>query len=74
MGYKITSAEWVVELQRQLNQSESYERAAKDYVGTVIFSVEPDESYDGSAHMYLKILKASASRRARSPVPRTSRR
>ena len=56
MGYKITSAEWVAELQRQLNQSESYERAAKDYVGTVIFSVEPDETYDGSAHMYLKIL------------------
>jgi putative sterol carrier protein len=56
MAYKITSTEWVAELQRQLNRSEAYERAAKDYVGTVIFSVQPDEGFVGSAHMYLKIV------------------
>lgn len=53
MAFKFPSDEWIKELSAQLNASESYERSAKDWEGDFIFVVEPDESYDGTAYLFL---------------------
>lgn len=53
MALKFPSDEWIEELSRQLNASESYERSAKDWEGDFIFVVEPDEAYDDTAYLYL---------------------
>ena len=54
MAFKMTSEEWVKELCRLLNESPAYARAAEDWEGDVIFVVEPDEHFSGSACMYLQ--------------------
>jgi len=53
MAFKFPSDEWIKELSRQLNDSESYERAAKDWEGDFVFIVEPDETYDDTAYLFL---------------------
>ena len=50
---RFPSDEWIKELSRQLNDSESYERSAKDWEGDFWFLVEPDESYSETAHLFL---------------------
>jgi putative sterol carrier protein len=50
---RFPSDEWIKELSRQLNESESYERSAKDWEGDIIFVVEPDEAYDETAYLFL---------------------
>ena len=50
---RFPSDEWIKELSRQLNASESYERSAKDWEGDFWFLVEPDEAYAETAHLYL---------------------
>jgi putative sterol carrier protein len=53
MAIKFPSDEWIKELSRQLNASESYEKAAKDWEGDLVFVVEPDDAYDGTAYLFL---------------------
>lgn len=53
MAFKFPSEEWIKELANQLNASEAYERAAKDWEGDFIFVVEPDEAYDKTAYLFL---------------------
>ncbi len=53
MAFKFPSDEWIKELSRQLNDSESYERSAKDWEGNFVFIVEPDETYDDTAYLFL---------------------
>ncbi|MBL7064830.1 MAG: SCP2 sterol-binding domain-containing protein [Anaerolineae bacterium] len=53
MAFRFPSDEWIKELSRQLNDSESYERSAKDWEGDFVFIVEPDETYDGTAYLFL---------------------
>lgn len=53
MAFKFPSDEWIKELSSKLNESESYERSAKDWEGDFVFVVEPDEAYDGTAYLYL---------------------
>lgn len=53
MAFKFSSDEWIKELSRRLNESESYERAAKDWEGDFLFVVEPDEEFDDTAYLYL---------------------
>jgi len=53
MGLAFPSDAWIKELSRRLNQSESYERSAKDWEGDFLFVVEPDEAYDDTAYLYL---------------------
>ena len=50
---RFPSDEWIKELSRQLNASESYERSAKDWEGDFWFLVEPDESYPETANLFL---------------------
>ncbi len=53
MAFKFSSDAWIKELSRRLNESESYERAAKDWEGDFLFVVEPDEEFDDTAYLYL---------------------
>ena len=53
MAFKFPSDSWIKELSEQLNASESYERSAKNWEGDFIFIVEPDETYDDTAYLYL---------------------
>jgi putative sterol carrier protein len=40
-------------LSRYLNDSESYERSAKDWEGDFVFVCEPDQAYAETAYLYL---------------------
>jgi putative sterol carrier protein len=53
MAFTFPSDGWIKELSNQLNQSESYERSARDWEGDFVFVVEPDEAYDDTAYLYL---------------------
>ena len=53
MTFKFQSDEWIKELSGKLNESEAYERSAKDWEGDFIFIVEPDDAYDGTAYLFL---------------------
>ncbi|MGD8996790.1 MAG: SCP2 sterol-binding domain-containing protein [Anaerolineae bacterium] len=53
MMFKFPSDEWIEELSHRLNQSESYERSAKDWEGDFVFVIEPDETFDDTAYLYL---------------------
>ena len=53
MAFKFPSDEWIKALSGKLNESEAYERSAKDWEGDFIFIVEPDDVYDGTAYLFL---------------------
>ena len=53
MDLKFPSDEWIKELSRQLNASETYEKSAKNWEGDFIFVCEPDEAYDDTAYLFL---------------------
>lgn len=55
MAFRFPSDEWIKELSRQLNASESYERSAKDWEGDFVFVIEPDEAYDDTAYLFLSL-------------------
>ena len=56
MAIKFPSDEWIKELSKQLNASESYERSAHDWEGDFIFTVEPDDAYPDAAYLFLSLL------------------
>lgn len=53
MAFRFPSDEWIKELSRQLNASESYERSAKDWEGDFIFVAEADAAYAGTSYLFL---------------------
>jgi len=53
MGLKFPSDAWIKELSHQLNESEAYEKSAKDWEGDFVFIVEPDQAYDNTAYLFL---------------------
>ena len=55
MSYKFPSDEWVKSLSDLLNESESYERAAKDWEGNFVFVVEPDDAYPETGYLLLEL-------------------
>ena len=55
MALRFPSDEWIKELSRLLNESETYERAARDWEGDFIFIVEPDEAYPQTAYLFLAL-------------------
>ena len=55
MAFRFPSGEWIKELSSKLNESEAYERSAKDWEGDFIFIVEPDDAYDGTAYLFLSL-------------------
>jgi len=53
MAFVFPSDEWIKELGRLLNESESYERSARDWEGDFVFVVEPDEGFEETAYLFL---------------------
>ncbi len=53
MAFKFPSDEWIKELSSKLNESEDYERSAKDWEGDFVFIVEPDDNYADTAYLFL---------------------
>jgi putative sterol carrier protein len=53
MALTFPSDEWIKELSSYLNDSESYERSAKNWEGDFVFICEPDQSYEETAYLYL---------------------
>ena len=53
MLYRFPSDEWINELSRLLNESDSYEQSAKDWEGDFIFVVEPDGAFSETVHLFL---------------------
>jgi len=53
MTFKFPSDEWIKALSGKLNESESYERSAKDWEGDFLFIVEPDDAHDDTAYLFL---------------------
>jgi putative sterol carrier protein len=49
------SEEWIRDLSRRLNESESYDRSARDWEGDFVFVVEPDEGYPTEAYLFLAL-------------------
>jgi len=53
MGLKFPSDEWAKEYASQLNASEAYERAAKDWEGDFVFTVEADDTLAETAYLFV---------------------
>ena len=56
MAHQFPSDEWIKELSRLLNESEDYERSAKDWEGDFVFVVEPDDAFPKTAYLFLSLL------------------
>lgn len=53
MSILFPSNEWIKALSAKLNDSDSYERSAKDWEGDFIFVVEPDPQFEETAYLFL---------------------
>jgi putative sterol carrier protein len=53
MAIKFPSGEWIKALSAKLNESESYEKSAKDWEGDFVFIVEPDDAFEETAYLFL---------------------
>ena len=74
MAISFPSDEWIKELSRLLNESESYERSAKDWEGDFVFVVEPDDVYPDTAYLFLALHhgKSPGAAMLNSPDERTA--
>lgn len=74
MAIPFPSDEWIKELSRLLNASESYERAAKDWEGDFLFVIEMDERLDETAYLYLDLYhgKSPSAMQLRAPDEKTA--
>ena len=61
MTIKFPSDEWIKELCSRLNTSETYAQAAATWEGDNIFVVLPDDSYAGTAYLYINLQHGKAS-------------
>lgn len=55
MTLRFPSDEWIKELSSKLNESEAYEKSAKDWEGDFVFVVEPDDAYADNAYLFLAL-------------------
>ena len=55
MTLRFPSDEWIKELSSKLNESEAYEKSAKDWEGDFVFIVEPDDAYADTAYLFLAL-------------------
>ena len=53
MAIQFATEQWLKELANQLNQSEAYERSAKDWEGEFLFIAEPDGDHPEPVLMFL---------------------
>lgn len=55
MAIPFPSDEWIKELSSQLNASDAYGRAARDWEGDFVFVIEADEALPETAYLYLDL-------------------
>ena len=55
MAIKFPSDEWIKELSRLLNESESYQKSAKDWEGDFLFISDPDKDHLETTYMFLAL-------------------
>jgi putative sterol carrier protein len=53
MAIKFPSDEWIKALSDKLNESEAYEKSAKDWEGDFVFVVEPDDAFEDTTYLFL---------------------
>ncbi len=53
MSYRFPSDEWIKELTRLLNESESYASSAQNWEGDFMFEIQPDETFADTAYLFL---------------------
>ncbi|MFC2079610.1 hypothetical protein ACFLSZ_06490 [Candidatus Bipolaricaulota bacterium] len=53
MFYRFPSDEWIKDLSRLLNESESYESSTQSWEGDFLFEVQPDETFADTAYLFL---------------------
>lgn len=61
MAIRFPSEEWIKELEKRLNESQSYAQAAANWEGDNIFVVMPDDSYAGTNYFYINLQHGRAS-------------
>lgn len=52
---KFPTEEWIKELSVKLNESDAYEKSAKNWEGDFIFVVDPDDAYPEPAYLFLSL-------------------
>jgi putative sterol carrier protein len=55
MAYKFPSDEWIKALMQEINNSQAYQDAAKDWEGDFYFIVEPDGSLKEHVILYMDL-------------------
>ena len=55
MAHKFPSDDWIKALSDLLNDSDSYQRSAKDWEGDFVFVVDTDETFSEIAYLYLQL-------------------
>jgi putative sterol carrier protein len=61
MSIKFPSDEWIKELCVQLNASDAYAQAAKNWEGDNIFIILPDANYPDTTYFYINLQHGKAS-------------
>jgi len=67
MQFRFPSDEWIKELSRQLNESEAYERSARDWEGDFLFIIEADDVLQETAYLYLDLYHGKSPSAAQWP-------
>ena len=75
MSFQFPSDDWIKELSRQLNASETYERSAKDWEGDFVFIAEPDEAFPQTTYLYLDLFhgKSPSAMQLNTPEEKTAK-
>ncbi|MGA2504101.1 MAG: SCP2 sterol-binding domain-containing protein [Anaerolineales bacterium] len=60
MAIKFPSDEWIKELSKKLNASESYAQVAASWEGDNIFIILPDADYADTAYLYINLQHGKA--------------
>jgi len=61
MAFKFPSDEWIKELSRQLNASETYAQAATNWEGDCLFIALPDAAYAETSYLYIDLQHGKSS-------------
>jgi putative sterol carrier protein len=55
MNLPFPSGAWIQELSRQLNESESYEKSAKNWEGDFLFVIGPEPKFPEGKYLYMDL-------------------
>jgi putative sterol carrier protein len=55
MAFKFSTEEWIMALMEELNKSQAYRGAAKDWEGDFYFILEPDGNFKETVYYYMDL-------------------